>query len=856
MELAPLTVLNKRFTVKRTLQDPGPYDIAYLGEDVDAKDPYVIREFFPIELVKRASGTTSVEVKPDADAVLFASGREYFQKESEVLAELRHPSLPSGFVPFDANGTTYRARPRASGLSMAEGLEVKGTLSERAALTIMIPVLEGLMEAHDRGLYHGGVSPEVIRVLENGSVLLTGFQGAFIQLAREQGELSSLLRPGTSAIEQYTPRGNQGPWTDVYAVAATITQIVTGRDVPEASQRLEDDDPLSVIIQDADAFSTPGVREALIDALTVDPSKRLQTAEALRDALKDSSTRYDEDQKAYSILPVEPEADASPGDDEDVEVLSTQSDDRPARASSTASSSESSSGDASSDSSTDSSTGLGSAERADAPSGESSSGESSSQEAASTPDASEESSAPLVAWVVGLPLLIFALGGATWFLMLPGGASAGGDEAGQETSAASTSLRARADSLYQNAEYQAARRAYRQVLQRRGDDEEVQQRLSRIDQMMAESSDRRYQRSLSRGDSLKRQADSLLAEGEGEQANTVYSRAMAAYFSALDARTGDAMANQKIDQIERRQESIARQQASRGGGSVDVTEIVRFFQSQAEAQLQEGNLQAALRKYRQAAEYAEDNQKLNQIIADLEQEIEEQERTESYKRAYERGVQLLQEEQYAEAKVELTAALDVDSTQEARAALRRADSLLTEEETGRETTYASFRSAGDRALERGSLETALQAYRQALDAKPDDPYVQQQMEKVKAQQSRSSSEGGETAKKEEWVGPDGVYRIVDQDPKPKGGIAALHRGVEYPERAARNGIEGRVYVKALVGDDGKVKDAEVARGIGGGCDQEALRVVKRSEFIPAKVDGEPVPNRTTVWIQFSLKENR
>jgi len=852
MELAPLTVLNKRFTVKRTLQDPGPYDIAYLGEDVDGKDAYVIREFFPTDLVKRASGTTSVEVKSTASADLYASGREYFQKESEVLAELRHRSLPSGYVHFDANGTTYRARPRTSGLSLAEGLNVKGTLSEKAALTIMIPVLEGLMEAHGRGLYHGGVSPEVIRLLEDGSVLLTGFQGAFIQLAREQGELSRLVRSGTSAIEQYTPRGNQGPWTDVYAVAATITQIVTGQDVPKASQRLEGDDPLSVLIQDADAFSTPGVREALIDALTVDPSKRLQSAEALRDALKDSSTRYDEDQTAYSILPVEPEADASSESEEDVEVLSTHGEDRPARASAAASASS----EAAPDSSSPESPSESPAPPSDEASAKASAKTSASEESSSEESSSEQSSASLVAWVVGLPLLIFALGGATWFMMLPGGASAGGDESEPETSAAaSTPLRARADSLYQNAEYQEARRAYRQVLQRRGDDQEVQRRLSRIDQMMAESSDRRYQQALARGDSLKRRADSLLAEGEGEQANTVYSRAMAAYFSALDVRTGDAVANQKISQVERRQESIARQQATGGSGTVDVTQIVQFFQTQAETQLKEGNLQAALRKYRQAADYAEDNQKLNQIIADLEQEIQQQARTEAYERAYERGMQLLQEEQFAEAKVELKAALDVDSTQEARSALRRVDRLLTKEKSKREQTYASYRSAGDRALERESLQTALQAYREALGAKPGDRYAQQQIEKVKAQQENSPSgepEKGETGKKDERVGPDGVYRIVDQDPKPKGGVAALHRGVAYPDRAARNGIEGRVYVKALIGEDGQVQSADVARGIGGGCDQEALRVVRQTEFIPAKVDGQPVPTHTTVWIQFSL----
>lgn len=102
------------------------------------------------------------------------------------------------------------------------------------------------------------------------------------------------------------------------------------------------------------------------------------------------------------------------------------------------------------------------------------------------------------------------------------------------------------------------------------------------------------------------------------------------------------------------------------------------------------------------------------------------------------------------------------------------------------------------------------------------------------------------------VDENGVYTVVDQEPRVKGGLSALHQTVQYPETAERRGMEGRVYVRAVVAPNGSVRDAEIIRGIGGGCDQEALRAVRTAEFVPATVHGEPVPAYATVWIQFAL----
>lgn len=97
---------------------------------------------------------------------------------------------------------------------------------------------------------------------------------------------------------------------------------------------------------------------------------------------------------------------------------------------------------------------------------------------------------------------------------------------------------------------------------------------------------------------------------------------------------------------------------------------------------------------------------------------------------------------------------------------------------------------------------------------------------------------------------DSVRTTVDTGAAPVGGLAALQDEVTYPEEAAENDIVGRVYVQAVVSADGTVREANVIRGLGYGCDQEALRVVREATFEPAQLDGEAVSSRTTVWVQF------
>lgn len=110
-------------------------------------------------------------------------------------------------------------------------------------------------------------------------------------------------------------------------------------------------------------------------------------------------------------------------------------------------------------------------------------------------------------------------------------------------------------------------------------------------------------------------------------------------------------------------------------------------------------------------------------------------------------------------------------------------------------------------------------------------------------------------KKEKKEKEEDFFVVVEQMPKLKGGLAKLQSKIRYPEMARKAGIEGRVVVQFIINEQGEVEDPKVIRGIGGGCDKEALRVVKQAQFEPGRQRGEPVRVQYSLPIRFRLKRN-
>lgn len=169
-------------------------------------------------------------------------------------------------------------------MSYIDGITLKkyadqngGKLPLDAVLTLMLPIMKALETVHKAGILHRDISPDNIYITKNFNVKLLDFGAARYAIGEHSKSLSVLLKPGYAPVEQYKTKGNQGPWTDVYAVGATIYRILTGITPPDALDRLDEDtirkpSEMGVVIG-------PQYEQAIMKALSVRIADRFQSME-------------------------------------------------------------------------------------------------------------------------------------------------------------------------------------------------------------------------------------------------------------------------------------------------------------------------------------------------------------------------------------------------------------------------------------------------------------------------------------------------------------------------------------------------------------------------------------------------
>ncbi len=412
-------------------------------------------------------------------------------------------------------------------------------------------------------------------------------------------------------------------------------------------------------------------------------------------------------------------------------------------------------------------------------------------------------------------------------------------------------FKAQGDSLYAQANYAAAKTEYERALAAQPDDRYVTDRLDETQQRLAEVSQLRYAQHLAEGDSLYALADGLLAAGDALPSLSFFAEANKAYYEALKYRPNDPVVLEKgqrtadgMDEALRTNREHAAQEAQTDPASVRH-QLYNSYRQQGDELLRKGDYAGATEKFRLALTHLPENDYATARLAEIDALVQQEDREALVRRHLERGARLCNEGRCAEAKAEFQRALDLQpGSQEARAGIARADSLLAADRHS-DRQYQYFRGQGDALAAKGSYEEALESYRQALTFKPDDAYVQQQLaatRKAADEKKRVLN----TPRAEE-----GVYKVVDEAPQLHGGLEALHQKVRYPEAAHRDGLSGRVYVQFVVDERGTVRDPRVVRGIGGGCDEEALRVIRQARFVPGKIGGQPVKVLHTLFITFA-----
>ena len=281
--ITPGVVIKNRYLVGRVLGSGG-FGITYIGYDQVLEKKVAIKEYLPTEFATRMPNQTCVTVYAGEKEEQFLAGMRKSLDEAKRLAEFQQTAgITQVYDFFEENNTAYIVMELLDGETLKDKLKRDGKMTVEEALPIVLAVIGALKAVHAKNIIHRDIAPDNIYLLKNGEVKLLDFGASRQVTTTHSKSLTVILKLGYAPVEQYQSGGNQGPWTDVYALAATFYKMITGKKPPEAPERrirdtLAEPSKLGVQID-------KNIENALMNALHVRIEDRTQSAEEFEQAL-------------------------------------------------------------------------------------------------------------------------------------------------------------------------------------------------------------------------------------------------------------------------------------------------------------------------------------------------------------------------------------------------------------------------------------------------------------------------------------------------------------------------------------------------------------------------------------------
>ena len=278
------SVLLGKYLVGRVLGEGG-FGITYIGWDLILERKVAIKEFYPQGIVNRELTHRSTVVSCVGKEEFIEKEKEGFIKEAKTMAKLGNiPGIVTMHDVFAQNGTVYIVMDYVKGKTLKAYVKENGNrLPVQQVISFLEPIFKALQNVHEKGLIHRDISPDNIMLRPDGTAVLLDFGAARQMSVAGERSLTVNLKHGYAPMEQYQTRGVQGPWTDVYALSATIYRLITGKVPPSAADRIiEDDLPLPSTLG-ADILSWQ--EKALMHGLAVRTADRILNVSELWEGL-------------------------------------------------------------------------------------------------------------------------------------------------------------------------------------------------------------------------------------------------------------------------------------------------------------------------------------------------------------------------------------------------------------------------------------------------------------------------------------------------------------------------------------------------------------------------------------------
>ena len=280
--LPPKTILEGKYLLGKVLGEGG-FGITYLAWDLNLEIPLAIKEYFPNGLASRScyGNQCSLSIVSGSLRSNYEHGLQRFADEARTLARLqKFPGIVNVRDFFFENSTGYLVMDYIKGMHLGAYVKKNGPFSVQEALSIMKPLIQSLQEVHKLGMIHRDISPDNILRETYGNLILIDFGSARMSTGEESKSLTILLKRGYAPLEQYQSHGRQGPWTDIYALCATLYYMMSGKVPQESIERISEDQlvPLHVVTEGKVSPETSRIIQAGLD---LKASNRYQNLDAL-----------------------------------------------------------------------------------------------------------------------------------------------------------------------------------------------------------------------------------------------------------------------------------------------------------------------------------------------------------------------------------------------------------------------------------------------------------------------------------------------------------------------------------------------------------------------------------------------